>query len=93
MSLNIDLGTGYVITSDPMNFVLNEVKVYKTGKNIGASYLVPVGFYPSIDSLVNALLTKHVLASERNLTGLKELQVLLLALQANLVKTIKEFIA
>ena len=69
--MEIKLSRKYVMTSDPHNFILNEVVKSKSGKSKGQTRLVAVGFYPSIEQLVDGLLTKTMRASSA--TSLEEL--------------------
>lgn len=63
--MNIDLGD-YVITSDTLQFILNEKKVYgENSKHVGQSYLIPVGYYGKIPQLVDALMTRCALNLEQ----------------------------
>lgn len=52
--MNIDLGN-YIITSDSLNFILNEKKLYKEGKHVGEEYLATVGYYPTWRGLTEKL--------------------------------------
>ena len=75
--MNIDLGD-YVITSDALQFILNEKKVYgENSKHCGQSYLIPVGYYGKIPQLVDALMTRCAL----NLEQCGNLQALITGLQ------------
>ncbi|QGU12838.1 hypothetical protein GNG26_21885 [Leclercia sp. J807] len=64
MSVNIVIDNKYVITSDPLQFVLQEKKIAKSGKNAGKEWLAIVGFYPTISKLVTALALHNILNGE-----------------------------
>lgn len=50
--LNIKIDDKYQITSDERNFILNEVKTAKSGKNEGKEYLNPVSYHGSLGDLL-----------------------------------------
>ena len=54
--MEIKIGTEFVITSDSLQFILNTVKVGKSGKNEGQERFEPIGYYPTINQLVNGLI-------------------------------------
>ena len=64
--MNIQLTDDYVMTSDAHNFILNEVVIAKTGKNAGKRRLKAAGFYPTIDQLIEGLITKELMFSGAN---------------------------
>ncbi|WP_315861516.1 DUF5405 family protein [Yersinia ruckeri] len=64
--MNIKIGDQYVITSDSMQFILNEVKVGKTGKSEGQERLEPVAYYPTIEQLVTGLIKRQIFATPIN---------------------------
>lgn len=43
MSIRIEVGDKWVITSDQYQFILNEKKVVKSGKNAGEEWLGTIG--------------------------------------------------
>ena len=66
--MNIRVGK-YAITSDPLNYILNEVRVRsKDGKggSMGDEYLVPIGYYSftRIDQLLKSVAEKEVRKSQ-----------------------------
>ena len=69
--MNIQLTDDYVMTSDAHNFILNKVAVAKTGKHAGQPRLKSVAFYPSIEQLMDGLITLELRQSDaRTLEGL-----------------------
>lgn len=64
MSINIVIDNKYVITSDPLQFILQEKKIAKAGKNAGKEWLDTVGFYPTISKLVSGLVLHKILTGE-----------------------------
>ncbi|EHG5810303.1 hypothetical protein J4M08_004395 [Salmonella enterica subsp. enterica serovar Nottingham] len=60
MSLRIEIGDKWVITSDQYQFILNEKKVVKSGKNAGEEWLDTVGYYPKINQLISGLIHHHI---------------------------------
>lgn len=66
MSIRIEIGEGWVITSDKFQFILNEKKIVKSGKNAGAECLDTIGYYPKINQLISGLIHHHIQNSEIN---------------------------
>lgn len=64
MSINIVVDNKYLITSDQFQFILQEKKVAKSGKNAGKEWLDTVGFYPTISKLVSGLVLHSIFTSE-----------------------------
>lgn len=64
MSIKIDIGQRYIVTSDQFQFILQEKKVAKSGKNAGKEWLDAVGYYPTISKLVSGLVLHNVLTGE-----------------------------
>lgn len=58
--MNIKIGYQYIITSDILQFILNEVKVSQKGKSEGQERLEPIAYYPTISQLVEGLIKRHV---------------------------------
>ncbi|MDA5524953.1 DUF5405 family protein [Yersinia kristensenii] len=58
--MHIKIGEKYVVTSDSLQFILNEVKVSKKGKSAGQERLEPVAYYPTISQLVDNLIKRHI---------------------------------
>jgi hypothetical protein len=61
MSIRIEIGERYVVTSDPFQFILQEKKTAKTGKNTGKEWLDVVGYYPKLNQLVSGLIHHDIL--------------------------------
>jgi hypothetical protein len=55
MSIRIEIGERYVVTSDRFQFILQEKKNAETGKNAGKEWLDVVGYYPKLNQLVSGL--------------------------------------
>ena len=64
MSINIVVDNKFVITSDQFQFILQEKKIAKTGKNAGKEWLDTVGFYPTISKLVAGLVLHNIFTGE-----------------------------
>ncbi|MGK4352092.1 DUF5405 family protein [Enterobacter sichuanensis] len=64
MSIRIEIGDKWVITSDKYQFILNEKKVAKSGKNAGEEWLDTIGYYPKINQLISGLLHHHIHSSD-----------------------------
>ncbi|CAM8355032.1 DUF5405 domain-containing protein [Enterobacter kobei] len=64
MSIHIEIGDNWVITSDKFQFILNEKKVVKSGKNTGEQCLSTIGYYPKINQLISGLIHHHIQHSE-----------------------------
>ncbi|HAK8512588.1 TPA: hypothetical protein H2W85_004200 [Salmonella enterica] len=60
MSLRIEIGDKWVITSDQYQFILNEKKVVKSGKKAGEEWLDTIGYYPKINQLISGLIHHHI---------------------------------
>jgi len=62
----ISIGKDYVITSDPLNVILNKryVKKDKDDNIVDENALKPVGYYPNLELACKALLHKEINASE-----------------------------
>ena len=64
MSIRIEIGDRYVVTSDQFQFILREKKVAKTGNNADKEYLDTVGYYPKLSQLVSGLLHHSILTGD-----------------------------
>ncbi|EOG8087938.1 DUF5405 family protein [Enterobacter roggenkampii] len=64
MSINIVIDKRFVITSDQYQFILQEKKIAKSGKNAGKEWLYTIGFYPTISKLVSGLVLHNILTGE-----------------------------
>ena len=60
MSLRLEVGDKWVITSDQYQFILNERKVVKSGKKAGEEWLDTIGYYPKINQLISGLIHHHI---------------------------------
>lgn len=60
MSLRIEIGDKWVITSDQYQFILNEKKVAQSGKKAGEEWLDTIGYYPKINQLISGLIHHHI---------------------------------
>lgn len=60
MSIRIEIGDKWVITSDQYQFILNEKKVIKSGKKSGEEWLDTIGYYPKIEQLISGLVHHHI---------------------------------
>ncbi|EFE1803247.1 hypothetical protein CI296_003651 [Escherichia coli] len=73
MSIRIEVGDKWVITSDQYQFILNEKKVVKSGKNTGEEWLSTIGYYPKINQLISGLIHHHIQNSEiKSLKGMAD---------------------
>lgn len=66
MSIRIEIGDKWVITSDQFQFILNEKKVVKAGKKAGEEWLDTIGYYPKINQLISGLVHHHIHGSTLN---------------------------
>ena len=73
MSIRIEIGDRYVVTSDQFQFILCEKKIALTGKNAGKEWLNTVGYYPKLSQLVSGLLHHSILTGDA--TALESLAV------------------
>ncbi|WP_449545898.1 DUF5405 family protein [Lelliottia amnigena] len=64
MSVYIEVNNKFVITSDLYQFILQEKKIAKSGKNAGKEWLDTIGFYPSISKLVSGLVLHHIFTGD-----------------------------
>ncbi|EAA3011792.1 DUF5405 family protein [Salmonella enterica] len=60
MSIRIEIDDKWVITSDQYQFILNEKKVVKSGKNAGEEWLDTIGYCPKINQLISGLIHHHI---------------------------------
>lgn len=58
--MNIKIGEKHVVTSDSLQFILNEVKISQKGKNEGLERLEPIAYYPNIAQLVEGLIKRNI---------------------------------
>lgn len=64
MSIRIEIGDRYVVTSDQFQFILRERKFAKSGSDAGKEYLDTVGYYPKLSQLVSGLLHHSILTGD-----------------------------
>lgn len=64
MSIRIEIGDKWVITSDQYQFILNEKKVVKSGKKAGEEWLDTIGYYPKLNQLISGLVHHHIQGSD-----------------------------
>ncbi|MEK9497114.1 DUF5405 family protein [Photorhabdus sp. P32] len=50
----------HVITSDEYQFILNEIKINKEGKNVGQERLQIIGYYPRLEQLIKKLILLEI---------------------------------
>jgi len=68
--MKIEITDDYVMTSDAHNFVLNTPEIILRGPNKGKIRLRPVGYYQSVQDLVDGLISKKMMQStKRTLKG------------------------
>lgn len=60
MSIHIEIGDKWVITSDQYQFILNEKKVVKSGNKAGEEWLDTIGYYPKIEQLISGLIHHQI---------------------------------
>ncbi|MGM5532524.1 DUF5405 family protein [Mixta calida] len=70
--MNIEIGDKYVVTADQYQYILNERKIVKEGKNAGGEYQQTIGYYPKISHLVSALL--HLVGRTSEVQSLEALE-------------------
>ena len=61
MSIRIEIGERYVVTSDSFQFILHEKKRAESGKNAGQEWLSVGGYYPKLSQLVSGLMHHDIL--------------------------------
>ncbi|MDU7482460.1 MAG: DUF5405 family protein [Hafnia alvei] len=59
MSIRIPIGKEFVITSDSLQYILNQKKVAQKGSKVGEEWLDPIGYFPSLNQLVTELVNRH----------------------------------
>ncbi|HAV1971886.1 TPA: hypothetical protein JG946_002217 [Enterobacter hormaechei subsp. steigerwaltii] len=64
MSIRIEVGDKWVITSDQYQFILNEKKVAQSGKKAGEEWLDTIGYYPKFNQLISGLVHHQIQNSE-----------------------------
>lgn len=75
--MRIEIGDKYLVTADQYNYILQEKKVAKEGKNIGNEYLQTVGYFTRISQIVTSLI--HLEVRQSDITSLAEMDALIKA--------------
>ncbi|MDE1188535.1 MAG: DUF5405 family protein [Pantoea sp.] len=60
----IELGDKYVLTADQYQYIVQEKKTVKEGKNAGSEYLSLVGYYPKLSQAISSLINLDVQLSD-----------------------------
>ncbi|EBV3772081.1 DUF5405 family protein [Salmonella enterica subsp. enterica serovar Chester] len=71
MSIRIEIGDKWIITSDQYQFILNEKKVVKSGKKAGEECLDTIGYYQKINQLISGLIHHHI--QQSSITALDQM--------------------
>ncbi|WP_423731471.1 DUF5405 family protein [Hafnia paralvei] len=58
--IRIPIGKEFVITSDSLQYILNQKKIAQKGSKAGEEWLDPIAYFPSLNQLVTELLNRHV---------------------------------
>lgn len=75
--MRIEIGDKYLVTADQYNYILQERKVAKEGKNVGSEYLQTVGYFTRISQLVTTLIQLEVRQSD--IASLSEMDAIIKA--------------
>ncbi|OIX91516.1 hypothetical protein BFS14_22720 [Serratia fonticola] len=62
--MEIRIDKNWVITSDTLQFILNQRKIVKTGKYVGREWFCSIGYYPTIPQLVSGLIHQGIRDSD-----------------------------
>jgi len=62
--MKIDIGDKYVLTADQFQFIVQEKKIVKEGKNAGGEYLSLVGYFPKLSQAIAGLIHLDVQLSD-----------------------------
>ena len=95
MKQMIQLNEDYALSADDMNILLHQRKVnQKEGtKNCGKEYYSVVGYYSSVESVLNALINKQIQLSISEQTTLESLvnsvETYVSLMHDNVVKVVK----
>lgn len=60
MSIRIEIGDKWIITSDKYQFILNEKKVVTSGTKAGEEWLDTIGYYQKINQLISGLVHHQI---------------------------------
>lgn len=87
--MNIAIGKEYVITSDPLNVILNKryVKKDKDENIVDENALKPVGYYPNLESALVGLLNKSIHTTDAD--HLNELIGFIRQTEREIIKAVK----
>ena len=58
--MRIELSDEYVITADPLNFVLNRQTIIQKGASAGQKSLEAIAFYPTLEGLGRSLALRQL---------------------------------
>lgn len=61
--IRIPIGKEFVITSDSLQYILNQKKIAQKGSKAGEEWLDPIAYFPSLNQLVTELVNRHVRSS------------------------------
>lgn len=83
--MNIRLNEDYQLTSDRLQYILQERKVSTKGKNIGKEYWENIGYYSKLQNAIDDYVDMRVRASDAKsiaeiITHIKELKKEIIAL-------------
>lgn len=71
--MQIEIGDKYVLTADQYQYIIQEKKTVKEGKNAGSEYLSLVGYYPKLSQAISALIHLDVQLSDvQTLQGMEQ---------------------
>lgn len=62
--MQIDISDKYVLTADQYQYIVQERKTVKEGKNAGSEYLSLVGYYPKLSQAITGLIHLDVQMSD-----------------------------
>lgn len=62
--MKINIGDKYVLTADQFQFIVQEKKIVKEGKNAGGEYLSLVGYFPKLSQAIAGLIHLDVQLSD-----------------------------
>jgi hypothetical protein len=62
--MQINIGDKYVLTADQYQYIVQEKKTVKEGKNAGSEYLSLVGYYPKLSQAITGLIHLDVQLSD-----------------------------
>lgn len=87
--MNIAIGKEYVITSDPLNVILNKkyVKKDKDENIVDENALKPIGYYPNLEKALVGLLTKDINSMDAG--HLNELIGFIRQTERNIIEAVK----